>query len=76
MLGDPYKRANAAIILGQAYVTAENFVRANREAVERIANAVVAKQELYGDDLVQLLAQQNLRKPEIDWSKEDIWPQM
>jgi len=76
VLGDPYKRANAAIILGQAYVTAENFIRANREAVERIANAVVAKQELYGDDLVQLLAQQNLRKPEIDWSKEEIWPQM
>jgi hypothetical protein len=37
---------------------------------------VIEKGELYGDELVHLLDQQNLKKPEIDWSKEETWPQM
>jgi ATP-dependent Zn protease len=76
VLQDPYKRAAAAQILGQAYVIAENFISANKDAVERIANEVVEKQELYGDDLVRLLDSQNLRRPEIDWSREDVWPRI
>ena len=35
VLSDPTKRANAAQILGQAYVIAFNFVRANKEGVDR-----------------------------------------
>jgi hypothetical protein len=46
----------------------------NKDAVERIANEIVEKQEIYGDDLVRLLDAQNLKKPEIDWTKEEIWP--
>ena len=76
VLQDPAKRAMAAQILGQAYVTAENFIAANKEAVERIADAVVDKQELYGDELIRLLNSQTLRRPEIDWSKEETWPRM
>jgi hypothetical protein len=76
VLQDPYKRAAAAQILGQAYVTAENFITANKEAVERIAEAVIDKGELYGDELVHLLDRQNLKKPELDWTKEEIWPQI
>ena len=76
VLQDRFKRAYAAQILGQAYVTAENFIAANREAVERIATAVIAKGELYGDELVGLLERQNLKKPEIDWLKEETWPRI
>jgi ATP-dependent Zn protease len=76
VLQDPYKRASAAQILGQAYVTAENFIAANRDAVERIAEAVIDKRELYGDDLMQLLNAQDLRKPELDWMKEETWPRI
>jgi cell division protease FtsH len=76
VLGDPYKRAAAAQILGQAYVTAENFIAANRQAVERIAEAVIDKGELYGDELVALLDSQDLVKPEIDYTKEETWPQI
>src|SRR5207249_250788 len=39
VLQDPYKRASAAQILGQAYVTAENFIAHNKVAVEQIADA-------------------------------------
>jgi len=76
VLNDHFKRAHAAQILGQAYVTAENFIVANRDAVERIAQAVIDKGELYGDDLVGLLDRQNLKKPELDWTKEETWPQI
>ncbi|TML84090.1 MAG: hypothetical protein E6G08_18455 [Actinobacteria bacterium] len=76
VLQDPYKRASAAQILGQAYATAENFIAANRDAVERIAQEVIDKKELYGDELVTLLNQQNLKKPELDWTRDEIWPRM
>jgi cell division protease FtsH len=76
VLGDPRKREYAAQILGQAYVTAENFIAANKDAVERIAGEVIEKQELYGDELVRLLDTQGLKRPEIDWTKEDVWPRM
>ena len=76
VLADPYKRLAAAQILGQAYVTAENFIAANRDAVERIAEAVIEKGELYGDDLISLLDRQHLVKPEIDWTKDETWPQI
>jgi hypothetical protein len=76
VLGDHFKRQFAAQMLGQAFVTAVNFIEANKEAVERIANEVIEKQELYGDDLVRLLEAQNLRRPEIDFTKAETWPQM
>jgi cell division protease FtsH len=76
ILQDQYKRRAAATILGQAFVTAHQFVAENKEAVERIANAVIEKQELYGDDLNRLLDSAALKKPEIDWTKEEIWPRM
>jgi ATP-dependent Zn protease len=76
VLGDPRKRALAAQILGQAFLTAVAFVRENKAAVERIADVVIERQELYGDDLMRLLDSQALRKPEIDWTKEQTWPQM
>ncbi|HVP74419.1 MAG TPA: AAA family ATPase [Gaiellaceae bacterium] len=75
-LGDRAKRPLVAQFLGQAFVTALVFIRENKEAVERIANEVVEKQEIFGDDLVRLLDAQKLKKPEIDWTKEEAWPQI
>jgi cell division protease FtsH len=74
VLRDPRKQALAAQTLGQAYVIAENFVAANREAVQTIADAVVAKRELFGDELVELLESASLRRPEIDYLDEASWP--
>jgi ATP-dependent Zn protease len=76
VLQDPFKRAVAAQIIGQAFLTAREFVALNKGAVEKIANAVIEKEELYGDDLNRLLDSVALKKPDIDWTKEEIWPQM
>ena len=76
VLADPYKRALAAQILGQAYVIAWNFVRVNRDAVERVATKLVEERELYGDQLLDLLDAQELVRPETDYTKEEAWPKM
>ncbi len=74
VLMDAQKRAMAAQILGQAYVHAYNLMLANREAVERVADELVERKEMFGDELVQLLDRQNLRRPELDYTREDTWP--
>ena len=74
VLHDPFKRTQAAQILGQAFLTAHSFIENNREAVEKVADAVIEKQELFGDDLIRLLDSVDLQKPEIDLAKEETWP--
>jgi ATP-dependent Zn protease len=74
VLGDHHKRTLAAQILGQAYVQAYNTVRANKDATERVADTLVERKELYGDELVGLLASCKLKKPEIDLTAEETWP--
>jgi hypothetical protein len=76
VLSDPSKRRAAAQILGQAYITAACCVRHNREAVARVADALVQKQELYGDEVVALLEAANPKPPKIDILDETIWPKI
>jgi cell division protease FtsH len=76
IMRDPFKNHRVAEILGQAYVTAYNFVLENREQIDRLADRLVAERELYGDELIELLDAQHLKKPEIDWTKDETWPLM
>jgi ATP-dependent Zn protease len=76
ILHDPAKRSTAAQILGQAYVTAFNFVQANKGKVEAVAGDLIDKREIYGDELLELLAAQDFAKPKIDWTKDETWPRM
>jgi len=74
VLSDPDKRRLTAQILGQAYVTAHNFVMSNRKGVEKIADEVVDRREIYGDELLDLLKSAKLRKPKVDLLEEASWP--
>jgi cell division protease FtsH len=76
VLGDPAKRRAAAQILGQAYLTAVCCIRANREAVARVADALVERKELYGDEVVELLEAASPHPPAIDVLDEEIWPRV
>jgi ATP-dependent Zn protease len=76
VLSDPSKRKAAAQILGQAYITASCCVRHNREAVARVAEALVQKRELYGDEVVALLEAADPEPPSIDVLDESIWPRI
>jgi ATP-dependent Zn protease len=74
VLNDRDKRAFAAQLLGQAYVTAHAFILQNKAAVEKIADELVEKRELFGDELVQILEAAKLKAPELDLTKEAAWP--
>jgi ATP-dependent Zn protease len=74
VLSDPSKRRVAAQILGQAYVAAHTLVVANREGVERIAEAVLERKELFGDELLDLLNAQEVAVPTTDLNDEANWP--
>ncbi|MGH2934092.1 MAG: AAA family ATPase, partial [Gaiellaceae bacterium] len=76
ILSDRAKRPLAAQFVGEAFATAVYFIKENKVAVDRIATVIVEKEEIYGNDLVRLLDSQNLTKPEIDWTKEESWPQI
>jgi ATP-dependent Zn protease len=76
VLGDPFKRSAAAQILGQAYLTSVCCIRANREAVAAVAEALVQHRELYGDEVVELLEAAAPRAPVIDVLDESIWPKV
>ena len=63
VLGDPDKSAAAAQILGQAYVTAYALMATNREAVEQIADELIERKEMHGDEVGDLLDSVGLSAP-------------
>ncbi len=74
VLGDPTKRRLAAQIIGQAYVNAYQLILQNQDAVGKIADHLVARKELYGDELIDLLNSVGLKEPTVDIGKEETWP--
>jgi cell division protease FtsH len=76
VLGDPLKRRHAAVILGQAYVTAYNLIRTNQEKVEQIAEVLIERREMHGDEVLELLERARLDEPEIDLLDENAWPKV
>ena len=59
-------------LLGQAFVVAYNTIRHNKDGTEHVADVLVAKREIYGDDVVALLDEAGSSKPEIDVLDEDV----
>jgi ATP-dependent Zn protease len=74
VLSDRDKRRMVAQIIGQAYMKAHHLIEHNKEKVEHIANVVVEKKEIYGDELVKLLNGANLQIPDVDLTDERVWP--
>ena len=61
----------AAQILGQAYVAAQALIEANRVEVEAIADTLIERRELHGDEVVALLERHRLTQPEFDLTDDD-----
>ena len=74
VLSDRTKRALAAQLLGQAYVSAYLLVEHNKVAVEQIAEALIEKQELFGDELNAILEAAKLEVPKVDLTQGKAWP--
>jgi hypothetical protein len=76
VMQDGFKRGQAAQILGQAYVYAWNAMRHNREPLSKIADVLVERRELHGDEVVDLLEQVQPKRPEIDLLDDESWPKL
>jgi ATP-dependent Zn protease len=76
VLGDRDKRRSAAQLLGQAYVTAYALISSNRDAVERIAEMLVERREIYGDEVIELLNAAGLQRPDINLMDDSTWPKV
>jgi predicted nucleic acid-binding protein len=70
------KKRAAAQIIGQAYVTAYALMASNREQVERIADTLVERKEMHGDEVVDMLNHVGLKRPEIDLMDDSTWPKV
>jgi hypothetical protein len=76
VLGDHDQRAMVAELLGQAYVAAYNLIAHNQAAVEHVADALVERRELHGDEILELLESANLQVPEVDMTNDEAWPKL
>ena len=76
VLADAAKRAMVAQFLGQAFLTAYWFVSHNKDATERVAEVLVEKRELFGNDVIALLDSVNLTMPDNDPLDEANWPRI
>jgi ATP-dependent Zn protease len=63
-------------MLGQAYVKAHTLMEHNRPAVEHVADVLVEKREIHGDEVIELLDSLNLEIPEVDLLEERSWPRI
>jgi ATP-dependent Zn protease len=61
---------------GSADAHADPIASILHDSAERVAEAVIEKREIYGDELIELLNAQQFEKPKIDWTQEAVWPQM
>lgn len=73
-LEDRDKRAMVNQFLGQAFMTAYWFILHNRAGTERVADALVERGELFGDEVAELVDSANLTMPTIDLRDENQWP--
>jgi ATP-dependent Zn protease len=70
------KKRAAAQIIGQAYVTAYALMATNRDALERIADELIERKELHGDEVGELLDRVGLARPKLDLMDPTTWPKV
>jgi ATP-dependent Zn protease len=76
VLANREKKRAAAQILGQAYVTAYALMAANRSSLEAIADTLIERKELHGDEVGELLERVGLTRPELDLRDPATWPRV
>jgi cell division protease FtsH len=76
VLNDRDKRAMAAQIIGQAYIRAYHLMLSNKPAIETIADTLVEKREMYGNEVVALLKSLPVTVPDVDLLAEETWPRI
>jgi hypothetical protein len=55
-------------------VAAYALIEHNKQAVEQIAEALIERKELFGDELVGILESAKLKLPKVDLTQAKAWP--
>ena len=76
VMSDQFKRKAAARILGQAYITARCCMEHNREGVAQVAEVLMERRELFGNEVNDLLESVDLEAPAIDLLDDSTWHRM
>ena len=66
----------AAQMLGQAYMAAHVLIEENRGGVERVAEVLIERREMHGDEVVELLDSLELTVPDTDLLEDAVWPRV
>jgi ATP-dependent Zn protease len=74
VFGDPDKRKLATEFLGRAFMDAYLLIQHNKDKVENIAEHIIDKKELYGNELLRLLDDAKLEIPKVNLTKDEAWP--
>jgi ATP-dependent Zn protease len=74
VLSSPGKREAVAQLLGQAYVMAYSLIATNRGAIEQIADELMERREMHGDEVGDLLERVGLVRPQVDVYDDATWP--
>ncbi len=72
----PDKRQLAARIVGHAYLVAYKFAEQNKDAISRVADELVERRELNGDEITQLMDSLHLKPAVVDYLEERTWPRL
>jgi hypothetical protein len=76
VLQDPEKRKTVAQLLGQAYFAAYHTMDQNRPQIERIAEELIERKEMHGDEVVDLLESVGIKPPALEYDDEKSWPKI
>jgi ATP-dependent Zn protease len=76
VFNSPAKSKTAAQILGQAYFIAYQTMSQNKQAIEYVANTLIERKEMYGDEVVDCLERAGINKPTIDYLNPQAWPKI
>ena len=73
---NPAKSKTVAQLLGQSYFIAYQTMAQNKPAIDYVANTLVERKEMYGDEVVDCLDRAGIKKPEINYLDPAAWPKI
>ena len=63
-------------IVGHAYLVAYKFAEQNRAAISQVADDLVERRELNGDEITELMDSLHMKPAVVDYLEERTWPRL
>jgi ATP-dependent Zn protease len=70
------KHQMAARLVGHSYLVTYKFAEQNRDAISRVADELVERRELNGDEITELMNSLHMKPAVVDYLEERTWPRL